>query len=479
MISRNVHDAVSRRIKATFDDLGILVLKNIEQPTQAFGGKWDPADWKVGATTATAPLIAATPPTDDVPLALPDKPSIAVLPFQNMSGDPEQEYFTDGISEDIITELARFKSLFVIARNSSFTYKGRAVDIKQVGRELGVRYVLEGSVRKSANRIRVTGQLIDTLSGSHIWAECYDRELQDVFAAQEELTESIVRAIVPPVSDAELARIRRRPDSLGGYEIAVRASAKAWDALVKSDPVLCNEAIADAQAALAIDPDSTIALNALAGAHVQHLVRGTAADRQATWRAAIAAATRAIELDRTDGLSHSLKGILLVLAPDGSRLEEALDSARRSHELNPHDSRALIGQAYVENLAGNPERAIEHLQHALRVSPRDPMRPNLLQQLALASLTARRYAEGVDYALRGLAEAPRLPPLHVFLATNYVGLGEIDKAKAAMAEARRLGPAFVERHLSGDIYGSLRKRQQLFARIAAGLEAPDAAEALR
>jgi adenylate cyclase len=461
-ITGAVHEQVRDKLDLVFGEKGEVELKNIARAVLVFA---------VGGTRTT---------TKTTVLALPDKPSIAVLPFQNMSGDPEQEYFTDGITEDIITELARFKSLFVIARNSSFTYKGRAVDIKQVGRELGVRYVLEGSVRKSANRIRVTGQLIDTLSGSHIWADRYDRELQDVFAAQEELTESIVRAIVPYVSDAELTRVRRRrPDSLGGYEIAVRASAKVFDAVVKSDPVLCNEAIAGARAALAIDPDSTIALNTLALGAVQHLMRGTAADRPAAWREGMAAVTRAIELDRSDGLSYSIKGFLLVVAPDGPRMDEALDSARRSHELNPHDSRALIGQAYVETLAGNPERATEHLLHALRISPRDPMRPNLLQQLALASFSARRYADGVDYALRGLSEAPRLPPLHVFLASNYVGLGEIDKAKAAMAQAQRLGPAFVERHLSGNIYGATRSRQYLFARIAAGLEDPAAAEALR
>src|SRR6266851_5333760 len=169
VISRTVHEAVSGRLKATFDDLGSLALKNIERPVQAFDVKWKAADWKV-ATTATAPSIATTPAAD-VPLSLPDKPSIAVLPFANMSGDPEQEYFTDGITEDIITELSRFRSLFVIARNSSFSYKGKPVDARLVARELGVRYVLEGSIRKATSRIRLTAQLIDGSTGNHIWAE--------------------------------------------------------------------------------------------------------------------------------------------------------------------------------------------------------------------------------------------------------------------------------------------------------------------
>jgi len=368
----------------------------------------------------------------------------------------------------------------VIARNSSFSYKGKSPDIRQVGRELGVRYVLEGSIRKSVRGIRVTAELIDTLSGSHLWAERYDRQVEDVFAAHEELTQSIVRAIVPHISDAELARVRRRrPDSLGAYEIAVRASAKAWDAFMRSDPALCDEAIAEARSALAIDAYSTIALNTLALSHIQHLVRGTTSDRQAAWREGSDAVTRAIELDRRDGLSRALKGVLLLVAPDGTHAEEALDSAHLSQELNPNDTRSLIFVAYVENLAGNSQRATEHLHHALRVSPRDPMRPNLHQQLAMGSFIAGRYADGVRYALLGLAEAPRLAPLHVFLATSYVGLGEIDKAKAAMAEARRVAPQLVERHLAGIMYGLPRERHRVFARIAAGLDDPDAAEPLR
>ncbi len=193
----------------------------------------------------------------------------------------------------------------------------------------------------------------------------------------------------------------------------------------------------------------------------------------------MAAATRSIEMDRTGSFGHVLKGVLLSAVPAGSRFGEALESARRGHDLNPHDMQSLIGVAYVEILAGNPGRAIEHLQEALRVSPRDPMRPNLHQQLAMASFGAKQYAQGVAYALRGLDEAPGLPPLHVFLATNYIGLGEIEKARAAMAQARRVGPEFVERHLTGVISGQHRERQRVFARIAAGLEDPSAAEALR
>ena len=200
VISRTIHEAVAGQLKASFEDLGNLALKNIERPVQAFVVKWNEADWKVKAfSDAAAPVIVSPSLTVDIPLELPDKPSIAVLPFQNMSGDPEQEYFVDGLVEEIITALSSFKSLFVIARNSSFSYKGKSPDIRQVGRELGVRYVLEGSIRKSANRVRLAAQLIDTQTGNHIWAERYDRVLEDVFAVQEDVTQAIVAVIAPQI----------------------------------------------------------------------------------------------------------------------------------------------------------------------------------------------------------------------------------------------------------------------------------------
>ena len=220
-VSDAVRGAVRGKVAASFDDQGEQAVKNIAEPVRAFAVRAE------GIVPATA--TQARPAVGQIDLSLPDKPSIAVLPFVNMSGDPEQEYFTDGITEDIITELSRFHSLFVIARNSSFSYKGQSPDIRRVGKELGVRYVLEGSIRKSAQRIRVTGQLIDALSGNHLWAEKYDRVLEDIFAVQEELTRSIVAAIAPHIDDAEREKVhRRRPESLGAYEHAVSALAKSW-----------------------------------------------------------------------------------------------------------------------------------------------------------------------------------------------------------------------------------------------------------
>jgi adenylate cyclase len=470
-VSSRVHEDVRDRLDTAFDDGGTQALKNIARPIQVW--RWQPG-------TAVPPNAAAAP----IELPLPDKPSIAVLPFTNMIGDPEQEYFVDGLAEDIITELTRFRSLFVIARNSSFSYKSKSPHIRDVGRELGVRYVLEGSVRRAGNRIRLTGQLVDTHSGSHIWAERYDRQLDDVFTVQEELTRSIVRAVAPQISDAELARVRRRrPESLNAYEIAVRANATAQDAFVRSDQAMCQEALRLAQEALAIDPDSGIALGARAMAQCQHLWRGTAVDREAAWWDGMEAAERLLDLDRSSGIAHVWKAHLLVLSPDGGRFDEALTNARQGHDLNPHDMTSLTSLAFIENMAENPERSIELLQEALRVSPRDPLRPQLLQQLAMATWAAKRYSEAVEHARAGIAEAPGIPPLHAFLAASYVGLGQYDQAKSAMADARRTGPEYVESQLNGTNLQARdpkrRARFVTFLRVAAGLEDPSAAEALR
>src|SRR5215208_1281778 len=211
VVSRAIREAVEGRLKAKLHALGELALKNIERPIRAFRVEWDARDWRVSAPATVAPPTSPV----GIPLTLPDKPSIAVLPFQNMSGDPDQEYFADGIVEEVITALSRFKSLFVIARNSSFTYKGKAIDIKHVGRELGVRYLLEGSVRRAGNRIRVTAQLVEAETGNHVWAERYDRDLADIFAVQDEISDAATIAIAPAIADAEQHRaMRRLPESL-------------------------------------------------------------------------------------------------------------------------------------------------------------------------------------------------------------------------------------------------------------------------
>ena len=249
LISGNVRDAVAGRLKATFEDLGGLSLKNIERPVQAFSVKWEPSDWQMAVTPEATAAAALAPP--QVPLLLPDKPSIAVLPFQNMSGDPEQEYFVDGLVEDIITGLSRFKSLFVIARNSSFAYKGRSPDIRQVGKDLGVRYVLEGSARKAGNRLRITGQLIDADNGTHLWADRFDGTLEDVFELQDRVTTNVVGVIAPRVEQAEIERARSK----------LTTNLKVYDLLLRAQPLMrarsgddIEQALHLLRQAVAIDP---------------------------------------------------------------------------------------------------------------------------------------------------------------------------------------------------------------------------------
>ena len=482
LISATVHDAVAGRLTAGFKDLGSVELKNVGRPIRAYCVTWSADDWSGKVDPSIAANGAAARAGLAMPPALPDKPSIAILPFVNMSGDSEQEYFTDGITEDIITELSRFHELFVIARNSTFTYKGRAVDVRVVAGELGVRYVLEGSIRKAVNRVRVTGQLIDALSGSHIWAERYDRVLEDIFAVQEELTRSIVRAIQPQIMDAEAEKIhRRRPQDLNAYEIAVRANAKASEAWLKSDAGLRDQAIADAAAALAIDPRSTTALTALAFAQWQHLAFATAVDREAAWREGMRAAEQAIEIDRSLGFAYSMKGLLLAFSADRDRIDEALASARQSYELNPHSMHAVTALSFIETVWGDPESAIVHLVEALRLSPGDPQGPVVFLPWAMASGCAGRYADGVDYATLGIREAPNFAPLHAHLAVNYVGLGELAKARAALDESTRIAPGQVERSLAGFMFRKPehQRRGTTFLRVAAGLEDPAAADGLR
>ena len=483
VISGDVHNAVSGRLKATFEDLGRLALKNIERPLQAFSVGWDPADWQVSTPTANAPPNAS-PLTADIPLTLPDKPSIAVLPFQNMSGDPEQEYFTDGITEDIITELSRFHSLFVIARNSSFSYKGKSPDIRQVGKELGVRYVLEGSIRKASNRIRVTGQLIDTLNGNHIWAERYDRVLEDIFAVQEELTRAIVAAIAPQIESTEQSKAtRRRPDNLSAYEIALRGWAFAKEGNDKADRTLVEQSFREAKEALAIDPNSVLALQALAYAHGVSLLLQMSPDREHALREAMWAASRSIELDGANAVGYALRGIGALWGGQVDRYPEALIDARRAHEINPNDTLVLQFLAYLEAGAGDHERAIEHGLQVLRLNPRQSRSHMTYNLLAFASFGAKQYAEGVGWALRALNDMPQLLQTRSILTMCLVGNGEFDKARSVFAAGQKRAPEYFKVRLQGSnaVYARPddRKRGLTFLRIAAGIEDPSTADALR
>ena len=460
-VSRAVYEQVRDRLAVAFDDKGEVALKNIGRPVHIF------------AVAGTG--VAAAAPT----LALPDKPSIAVLPFQNMSGDPEQEYFTDGISEDIITELSRFSSLFVIARNSSFTYKGKAVDIKQIGRELGVRYVLEGSIRRAGSRIRVTGQLIDTLTGNHIWAERYDRVLEDIFAVQEEVTQAIVSAIAPQIEIAEIGRSRVRPGNFSAYELAMRAWADAWDSYIHSDSILRARAMAQAQEAVSIDPRCGLALTTLGYCHFLDINFGTMLGLEASRAAGVAATTLAIEIDPGNSLALLYRGLVRYYA---GQQQAGIEDMRRALQQNPNDVRVLQMLAFTEAAFGDAPRGIELGVKALRLSPRDRGIGGMHNVLANAYFYARRYGEGLREAEAAVREMPASVVAHATMALNLVGLGRVPEAQACVETIRRLSPTHLQRRLDGrsvierpdDL-----KRATVFLRVAAGLDDPDVAAALR
>ena len=477
-VSDSIRMAVKGKVDAGFEDQGEQQVKNIADPVRTF---------KLiarNAGQASAPQSGGTPPhysAAEIALTLPDKPSIAVLAFTNMSGDSDQEYFTDGITEDIITELSRFDSLFVIARNSSFTYKGRAVDVKQIGRELGVRYVVEGSIRRTGNRIRVTAQLIDTLSGSHLWAERYDREVQDIFAVQEEVTECIVAAIAPQVDAAETMRTRRRPGNLSAYEIAVRASGMLVESNQKSNRTLANEGLRLARTALSMDPESLLALHSIAYGQFQNLLLRSAPDRVQAWQEGIDAATRGIALAQSS-LSHALRGLLIAHEPTGGKLDEARISAETAYRLNPQDSSVIFIYAQILIFAEEPVRAIELLKRALRINPRDPMAYNTYSGLTQAYVIAKDYAGGVEWAIRARTAAPGYVHVHLLMAMLQVGLGDLVKARAALDEARRLAPELVQRRLAAKSSGvgkTTGHQFDMLLRIAAGLEDPSEVGAWR
>jgi adenylate cyclase len=349
-VSGTVRDHVGDRLDCSFDDLGKQALKNISRPLRVYRVRL--------ATAEPAPNIstAETTPT----LSLPDRPSIAVLPFQNMSGDPEQEYFADGMVEDITTALSRIRWFFVIARNSTFTYKGRSVDVKQVGRELGVRYVLEGSVRKAGNRIRITAQLVETETGTHVWVERYDRDLADIFVVQDEITERVVSAIEPELYAAEQVRSQTKPpDSLDAWECVIRALACIGQGTRDEN----TEAEALCRRAIAIAPGYGRAHSLLAWALLRRTVwsgnlRTVVPEVSAETQAALA-------LDDRDPWAHFAQGMLQMRLRRFSEAEHAL---RQALELNPNFALAHALRGNTLALQGAQQAAVESAEHALRQS---------------------------------------------------------------------------------------------------------------
>jgi len=412
-ISRAVHDQVRDRLDAPFHDRGEIALKNIARPVQVFGLAFgldaDPAGF-----------------TDAAASALSDKPSIAVLPFQNMTADPEQEFFADGIAEDIITALSRYPSLLVIARNSSFTYKGRAVAIQQIGRELGVRYVLEGSLRKAGHRVRLSAQLIEAATGAHVWAGRYDRDLADIFAVQDEITEATTSAIAPAIASAEQQRaMRKAPTSLdawGAYQRGLWHLGKATDADNQSARQFFESAVAR---------DPMFAGGYIGLSAVLSRAKGTQAEEEAMAR-------RAVALDGNDADARARLSLALLAGGDHAG---ACAEAERALALCPNLAAAHGARGVALAYAGRPREAIAALESCLRLDPCGPSLVNRLNQLALAHYFCGDYAACVAAADRAISAFPDFPSPYRWRAAALGQLGRTEDARHALARAIAVSPS--------------------------------------
>jgi adenylate cyclase len=435
-VSRAVREHVQGRLDLTFETRGPLNLKNIAQPVDVF--VWRP-DAATGDRSIERTLVHGTGEA----LPLPDKPSIAVLAFTNMSGDPEQEYFSDGIADDILTELSRSRSLFVIARNSSFTYKGHAVEIKQVARELGVRYVLEGSVRRSGARVRVAAQLIDAETANHIWADRYDRALEDVFAVQDEITTAIVTAILPAVADVELRRaLRWPPDSLGAWEAYQRG---LWH-LGKASAADNERAKQLFERAMTVDQTFVPAYSAMAIACNQEgSVFGMSPVDQAV-SLAKRWARRAVDMDENDAEARATLAWAILLEGISN---EVWDNVSLALEINPNLAIAhfVMGSALV--FSGQPSHGRASLLTALRLNPRDPVNSVVLNQIAWSYYFERDYIKSLEAAQRVVSRFPNRPSAYRCLAGSLGQLGRVDEAQDVLRKAVEISPRSFDWHVRG------------------------------
>jgi TolB-like protein/class 3 adenylate cyclase len=452
VISSTVHEAVARRLKATFEDLGSLALKNIERAVQAFSVKWEPSDWQLPVTSE---VTVASATALQVPLPLPDKPSIAVLPFQNMSGDPEQEYFVDGLVEDIITALSRFKSLFVIARNSSFVYKGKSPDVRQVGCELGVRYVLEGSVRKAGNRIRITGQLVDAAKGIHLWADRFDGALEDVFELQDRVAASVVGVIAPRIEQAEIERVRSKPaGNLEAYDLVLRALA-LMQSLRRPE---IEQALSLLRQAVQIDPGYARGAVDLSSCCHLFIAQGFGHRDNPLVADLIELARRAVALDPSDSYVLAVAGSVLGLTGD---MDTGLALAEKAIRLNPNNAMAFKACATFYAYKGEVDRTVEHQQQCERLDPMGTAGWGGSLPYVIAYFCVGDYEKVVDWTARILREHPNAAPALRYGAASLALLGRTEEARQVIVRLLEHAPGFsifeVRRHLEFDVKSPFKK----------------------
>jgi adenylate cyclase len=445
LVSRAVRDQVRDRLDLVLEDLGEHELKNIARPVRVYRVR-------ASVESKAAPARGET-------LPLPDKPSIAILPFANMSGDPEQEHFADGIAEDIITGLSRLRWLFVIARNSSFTYKGRNVDVRQVGRELGVRYVLEGSVRKGGNRIRITAQLVEAETGNHLWAERYDRALGDVFAIQDEITKSVIGCIGPELYTAEHDRLKRKPPQ----------NLDAWESFVRGMFLYSQHSDAGTKEALGMLDRAVELDHGYAKAHglravclAWRAIQGWE-DRDTAFAEVAEGANRAVACDPQEPWAYIAHGFVAVSKRHNP---EAVGAFTRAIDASPNFAYAhgLLGSQHA--LGGRPDQAVECIDRGVRLSPRDIFGDEYQLYYSFAHFQAGRYADAASAAQLAIQQRPGHPVLYIMAAASYGLGGDTDKAKKSIAQLINLVPNFSAADLEENF---LYYRREDRSRLARGL----------
>ena len=401
LISRAVREAASGRIKAEFQALGELSLKNIERPIRAFRVEWKETDWPNESDAQSKPSASEAMPSSSTPLD--NHPSIAVLAFRNLSGNAEREYFADGVVEDIITTLSRIPNLMVIARASSYLYKGRSVDVRQLGSELGVRYVLDGSIQIAGGRLRISCELIDATSGRHLWADRYDRTMEDVFDLQDKITSSIVATIMPKVMRAEIARAQAKStDNLSAYDLYLRALADIGPDPTESS---LNHAVELLQRAIAADPRFAAAYGALASAYWNRAIYGWVSSDDA--KKGFEAAKLAVELGKDNPVALSLGGYGIAFL--GGRPKEGLAHIERALAINPNSLSALQYAGYVCWMIGNHEESIRYFERAMQLGPQDYAWASYLG-ISFPCFFLGRFEQAFHWADRALQINPRVDP---------------------------------------------------------------------
>ena len=435
VISRTVHEAVMGRLKATFDDLGSLSLKNIERAVQAFSVRWEPSEWQ---QAAMAEVVAEPRSATQAPLPLPDKPSIAVLPFDNMSGDPEQAYFADGLAEDLITGLSRVSWLFVIARNSSFAFRGDKLDVRAIGERLGVRYLVEGSVRRSGQRLRLTVQLIEAATGNHLWADRYDGALEDVFDFQDRTVASLIGAIEPKLRATEIDRARRkRPDNLDAFDLYLQALPKMGALSAQG----LAEAIELLDRAIALSPGYAQALAYAAQCRSIRPSQGYSPDAARDLREAEQLSRRALESDPTDPIA--LRTVAVVTALAHRDYQTAWDLVDRSLAINPNDAMSWNIRGWISAWARETEMAMPEFEKAMRLSPLDPQWAGSVKHGIATNLCwGGRLEEALPWARKAVQELPNWSMTHRTLIATLWLSGRQSEAREAARRHVEMFPAF-------------------------------------